>query len=264
MFFEIKSNVSDYFHSGKLPVLLDSIGSCDYQTHMIRQDGYRSHHFIWVDEGEGVFKFGNQTIVLKPGQGVFIRAGFPHEYHAGKDNIFASSWVTFYGADNLLEHYGAGDWFQFSVNDLLLRNVRTLYSRCVGNGNVFSRSSATYSLVIEFLGDYFAKSTVLTQKVDQYLETHFAEDISLDDVALAVMLNKYTLCKQYREISECTIVERLKEIRCAKAKQYLLNTSYSVEHIGKMCGFKSPSYFGKVFLEATGITPRGYRVRHKV
>ncbi len=150
----------------------------------------------------------------------------------------------------------------FNVNDLLLRNVRTLYSRCVGNGNVFSRSSATYSLVIEFLGDYFAKTTLLTQKVDQFLETHFAEDLSLDNIALAVSLNKYSLYKQYRQVSEQTIVERLKQIRCAKAKQYLQNTAYSVERIGQMCGFKCPSYFGKVFLEATGTTPRGYRARH--
>ena len=264
MFFEIKSNITDYYESQKLPILLDSVGSCEYQAHMIRNDGYRSHHFIWVDEGEGIFKLGDQTVTLKPGQGVFLRAGFPHEYYAGKDDIFASSWVTFYGADNLLNHYNAGDWFVFNVTDLLIHNVRRLYSRCLSNSNVFSRSSATYSLVIEFLGAYFAKSTQLTEKIDQFLEVHFAEDLSLDDIAVAMNLNKYTLCKHYHSISKHTVIERLKQIRCAKAKQYLLNTSYSVEKIGQMCGFKSPSYFGKVFLEATGTTPRGYRVKHKV
>ncbi len=263
MFFEIKSNVNDYYLSGKLPLLLDSVGSCAYQTHMIRNDGYKRHHFLWVDQGEGIFKFGEETVTLKSGQGVFFRADVPHEYYSGSDDTFSTSWVTFFGLDGLLDHYNAGDWFVFNVTDSLVHNMRMLFAHCVGNSTVFSRSAATYSFIINLLSNCFAKSTQLTEKVDQYLEVHFYEDLSLDQIAAAVNLNKYTLCKQYSKVSRHTIVEQLKQIRCAKAKQYLANTSYSAEQIGKMCGFKSPSYFGKVFLEATGTTPKGYRTKHK-
>ena len=264
MFFEINSNVNDYFKSGKLAIMLDSIGSCPYQERIIRTNGYKSHHFLWVDEGEGVFKFGEETVTLKKGQGVYFKANLPHEYYPGKDDIFSSSWLTFYGMEGLFEHYGAGDWFCFDANDEFTQTARSLYFHCIGNSTVISRSTAIYSFVAEFLESHFAPTITLAEKVDQFLEVNFAKDLSLDEIAVAFSMNKYVLCKQYQKLTGNTVFEQLKHIRCAKAKQYLINTAYPAEIIGSMCGFKSPSYFGKVFRETTGMTPRYYRTLKKI
>ena len=138
-----------------------------------------------------------------------------------------------------------------------------MHKHCLSNSTVITRSAKFYSLITELLTSHFAPSIPLVDRIDRYLENNFSEDISLDDIAETVSLNKFTLCKRYLEASGTTVMDRLKSIRIAKAKQYLLNTSFSIETIGSMCGFQSPSYFGKVFRGTTGKTPREYRTKTK-
>lgn len=262
MFFEIKSNIKKYYESGCLPFLVDSVGYMDTQEPIVRADGFNCHHLLWVTDGEGRFTSCGETFVLKKRQGVFFREHTPHRYRANTDR-FSSAWLTFYGLDGLLTHYGIGDRFTFTVNDALADSVRAMYLHCIGNSTVLSRSAVGYPLVTEFLYSCFAPSVPLAQKVDSYLEAKFAENLSLDVIAAEVGMNKYTLCKKYLSATGMTVIEKLKKIRTAKAKQYLTVTSYSAEAVGKMCGFDSPSYFGKVFREITGQTPGEYRIKHR-
>ena len=53
-------------------------------------------------------------------------------------------------------------------------------------------------------------------------------------------------------------MQYLTEIRIGHARHLLtLHPEKKVLEIGKMCGFESPSYFGKTFKKEVGITPRG-------
>ena len=262
MFVEISQNVKEICEPGILPFIVDSIGRFNYQPAISRPDGYRCHHMLWVTKGQGRFEFDGQSVVLCEGQGLFFRAGFPHSYRAAGDT-FSSFWITFYGLEQLLEHYKIGNWFRFDISDVLSHSFKSFRMHCLGNSSVFSRSANGYALILEFLEERFAQSAPLCERIDRYLEVHFAEDVSLDDVAQEVGLNKYTLCKQYLKATGTTVMEQLKTVRIAKAKQYLLNTSCSVESVGKMCGFNSPSYFGKVFRELTSKTPFQYRAKKK-
>ena len=49
-------------------------------------------------------------------------------------------------------------------------------------------------------------------------------------------------------------------VRLAEAKYQLMHyPEKSVCEIAKACGFRSPSYFGKIFKDSTGLTPAQYR-----
>ena len=39
--------------------------------------------------------------------------------------------------------------------------------------------------------------------------------------------------------------------------------SCPIDEVGALCGYMNPSYFGKVFREETGQTPREYREKHR-
>ena len=263
MFFEIKENVKEYFESNKLPVVLDSVGFYDMQPHMIRPNGFHCHHLLWVTDGEGIFIYNGQRVTLTKGQGIYFSKGFPHEYKAGKNGVFSSAWITFYGLDDLMLYFGITDCFIFTATNEMSATAHSLYKHCLSDSTVITRSAKFYSLITELLTSHFAPSIPLVDRIDRYLENNFSEDISLENIAQEVLLNKFTLCKHYLEASGTTVMERLKTIRIAKAKQYLLNTSFPIEKIGAMCGFQSPSYFGKVFREHTGKTPREYRAKTK-
>ncbi|MBO5745744.1 MAG: helix-turn-helix domain-containing protein [Clostridia bacterium] len=263
MFFEIKENIKEFFDSNKLPVVLDSVGFFDVQPHMTRPEGFHCHHLLWVTKGEGIFTFNGKSVTLTAGQGIYFSKGFPHEYKAGKDGVFGSAWITFHGLDNLMLCFGITNCFIFKATDEVSAAAHLLHKHCLQNSTVITRSAKFYSLMTELLTSHFAPTVPLTERIDRYLENNFSMDVSLDDIAETVSLNKFTLCKRYLEASGTTVMNKLKSIRIAKAKQYLLNTAFSVEKIGEMCGFQSPSYFGKVFREVTGKTPREYRIRIK-
>ncbi len=115
-----------------------------------------------------------------------------------------------------------------------------------------------------FLEEVFSENVSLKSRVEQILESRFSKDISLEEIASELSLSKYTLCRRY--FAECgmTVMEQLKRIRVAKAKQLLLSTALPVSEIGKMCGFMSPSYFGKVFKRHYRQHSGCLQGRHKV
>ena len=130
---------------------------------------------------------------------------------------------------------------------------------CCRRSTCISRSAAAYSFLTSFFEEVFGGDLSLKCEVDQILESRFCQDISLEEIAAELSLSKYTLCRRYSAECGVTVMEQLKRIRIAKAKQLLSSTALSVSDIGKMCGFMSPSYFGKVFKEMTGKTPSVYK-----
>ncbi len=261
MFVEIKSNVEGFFLQGRVPFIVDSVGSSVPQTEIVRPRGFGSHHILWLTEGEGNFTLNGEKLLLRAGEGVFIRSEVPHSAASG--DSFNTRWITFFGLDGLLDFYGVKDYFTFNVTEQLTNSFKSLYRHATGQSTVLSRSSLGYQIVTEFLDSTFAPSAPLSAKVDRFLEANFKENLSLQDIADEMGMNKYTLCKRYSELCGMTVIKRFKKIRVEKAKQYLLSTPYSAERVGEMCGFMSPSYFGKIFKEITGMTPKEYRLKHK-
>ncbi len=97
-------------------------------------------------------------------------------------------------------------------------------------------------------------------KVISYLENHYAEPITLDDISREVELTKGYICHLFKETMGITVVRELTYIRIGRARIFL--TQYpekNVTEIAGMCGFDSAGYFGKVFKKINGVTPDQYR-----
>ncbi|HBP37890.1 MAG TPA: hypothetical protein DD640_03960, partial [Clostridiales bacterium] len=215
----------------------------------------------WVTKGEGLFRVAGQTKVLTRGEGLFCRRDVPHSYErTGLE--FATLWVTFLGGEGILDYFHLPDTFFFRVSPLLSSSCADLSRLCEGSSTVVSRSAAGYNWLTEWLNDEFASASPPALTVQQYLETHFAEPITLADIGRQVHMDRYSLCRYIAQYQGVTVMEQLKQIRIAKAKQFLRHSSCSIEEVGRMCGYNSSSYFGKLFREATGRSPYDYRKQH--
>ena len=58
-----------------------------------------------------------------------------------------------------------------------------------------------------------------------------------------------------------TPVDYIRSYRIQTACRMLAESHVPVTEVGIACGMGNSSYFGKVFLEATGYTPRQYRCK---
>lgn len=243
-----------------LPFVLCTIGEGP-QGAIVRPRGLESHQFIWITEGEGEFSGPDKTYALFKGEGIFFRKNVPQRYAGVRDGMY-TVWCTFLVSDSVLDYYHVPDVFPFQVPRFLHTSTLELRTLCEGNSTVLSRSSAGYAWLTELLDALFAPTSSIAFQVRQYLESHYAEPLTLDEIARQVHISRFSLCHSFVREQGIPVMEQLKKIRIAKAKQFLRYTAKTAEEIGRLCGFESPSYFGKRFREETGHTPREYRRLH--
>ena len=96
----------------------------------------------------------------------------------------------------------------------------------------------------------------------QYIYAHYNEPLGLEEIAgsAGISPRECTRCFQ-RSISRSP-VRFLIEYRAQMAAMRLERTDESISSIAERCGFVSDSYFGKIFKDIYGCTPRDYRKKH--
>lgn len=253
MFEEIHESAFD-----NLPFVLVSIGECARQGRIERPQGFVYHQFIWLVEGAGTFRMRDEIFHLKAGEGMFMRAGVPHVYYAEDGEQFYTRWCTFTLSDRALDYLGVGEYFAFSIPTYLERDTEQLLE-IAKKGTPATRSAAGYAYVVELFSELLATKETLSERVLRILEQNYASPLTLLDISEELGIDRFALCRIYKQERGVTIMDDLNCIRIAKAKRYLRRGSDSVSEIGKQCGFESPSYFGKCFKAATGRTPTEYR-----
>ena len=95
--------------------------------------------------------------------------------------------------------------------------------------------------------------------VKEYLDEHYTERITLDDLAERFFINKFYLSKIFRETYGTTINNYLISKRITRAKQLLRFTDMTVDEIGVAVGMTDANYFSRMFRKVEGISPREYR-----
>lgn len=97
----------------------------------------------------------------------------------------------------------------------------------------------------------------------EFINTHYAEDISLEDVARHTYMNSGYLSKLLKSYTNETYIDYLTKIRINKAKELLASTDYKVSAIGTAVGYNYSQHFHKIFKKNVAITPIEYRKNHK-
>lgn len=96
-------------------------------------------------------------------------------------------------------------------------------------------------------------------KAKSYIESKFAEDISLEEVADVVHLNPHYFSKVFKQHIGETFIDFLTRLRIAKAKELMASNELSLKEVCFEVGYKDPNYFSRVFKKVTGMTPTEFR-----
>ncbi|MBR2353345.1 MAG: AraC family transcriptional regulator [Clostridia bacterium] len=254
MFAEIETNAAE-----KLPFVLMTLRNSSAQPPVDRPHGLSQHQILWVTKGTCTYRVDGKTFVLSEGEGIYMRPHVPHRYE-GTD--LSTAWCTFAVTDAMLDFLGVGDYLHFQAPASLNRDTEELLRLSLGDSTVLDRSTAGYTFVIDFFSAILGKEESFSSQVKRILTKCYAEPLTLTDIAEEVRTDKYTLCRLYKQEAGITVMGELMRIRVEKAKQFLKYNTASVGEIGNLCGFESPSYFGKCFRRQVGCSPTEYRKRH--
>ena len=103
------------------------------------------------------------------------------------------------------------------------------------------------------------KHADIIHKTMQYMRTHYAEKITLEQMAGKVYLSTAYFSRIFNEEMGCSFNNYLNTIRIEKSKEMLLLPHMRMTDIALLVGFEDQSYFTKVFKRVTGMSPLDYR-----
>lgn len=93
----------------------------------------------------------------------------------------------------------------------------------------------------------------------EFVQSHYQEDISLQDVARIMNYSDAYFCKLFKQCFDKNFTAYLSEFRVERAKRLLDNMAVNVKEISELVGYKDSNYFAKVFKRVAGLTPSEYR-----
>ncbi len=95
--------------------------------------------------------------------------------------------------------------------------------------------------------------------VKQYIDRHFAFDLTLDELAQKAFINKFHLIHFFTQAYGVSPIRYLNQKRIQEAKVLLRTTDLNVTSVANAVGFASPSFFAKKFKDLNDISPTDYR-----
>ena len=99
----------------------------------------------------------------------------------------------------------------------------------------------------------------LVNRALDYLEEHYAEKLTLQEVADACYVSQWHLSKLLNRDTKKNFYDLLNNRRIRAAKELLADPSLRIGDIGEMIGYADPAHFARVFRKIAGMSANEYR-----
>ena len=99
----------------------------------------------------------------------------------------------------------------------------------------------------------------LVKQAVAYMETHYAEKLTLQEVADACYVSQWHLSKLLNRFTEQSFYDILNSQRVEAAKKLLADPRLRIGDIGEMVGYADPAHFARIFKKTTGMSANEYR-----
>lgn len=96
----------------------------------------------------------------------------------------------------------------------------------------------------------------------RYMEAHFAEEISLEQISRLLNVCPDHCIRMFREQTNKTPMRYLADLRLVEAMKLLVETDLPMGQIAARCGYSGPAYLSKTFKDRLGRSPRQYRQKN--
>lgn len=246
-----------------------------------------------IREGEAVFQVYQKSYRVRTGEGFLLNRNVPHSCSSpGNEHVRYSTILV--RPDFLYGDFGSDverKCFQpFLQNSAIPciyltgfdENGKEILQKLNQVEEAFDRKRFCYELKIKgLLCEAFAmilyghrqeltkfvpanlQELERLEKMLNYLNMHFTEVISLQDLADQVHLSREVCCRLFKKMTGKTITGYLGEYRVNKSFSLVQSGQYSMTQITEMVGFSNPSRFASAFRKRFGCNPGEYHsVKH--
>ena len=106
--------------------------------------------------------------------------------------------------------------------------------------------------------------TSLFEDAVAIVETDYASELSLDDIARRVASSRRQLQRAYSEIGDTTFRDHLTGVRMERAAQLLGTRGLTIREVAYRVGYRQPAQFAKAFRRHHGASPSDYRATRRL
>ncbi len=251
---------------------------------------HSTFEITYVADGELELCTAAGSVCLKKGDAVFINSNVLHDARSSKKHgsccIFAHMfdmhflsgiYHSIFEQKYFLPIIKCRDLQIFVIHPDSLRKIRMIehllnaveLNKKESFGYEFkihAELSAFWCLLMEETED-LRKNSGINKNIDderikemmQYIHQHYSEKLTLKSIATAANISERECARCFARCIDMSPINYLNDYRIRMAGRMLLQTSKNIIEISEACGFSSPGYFGKIFQECMGCTPKEYR-----
>lgn len=262
---------------------------------MIRWQWHEEIEFFIVNSGHAKLLLPDKSILLSPGEGVFLNQNQLHSIHTPEGDTctiytlkFHPSFLFGYGQTQMSAKYLTPVLSSQSLRYLLLlkdepetAQIRQFVNAAIAccKAEEFGYELEAKSILCQL---WYQLLTLLTptdttssaehsqavidsDRVKQamlFIEDRHKEPLTLDEIAHSIHVSKSECCRCFKRSLGITPFEYLTKYRIFASTRKIMNNDKDAESIASLAasvGFNSPSYYNKLFKKYLKCTPTEYR-----
>lgn len=110
-------------------------------------------------------------------------------------------------------------------------------------------------------GDKDAKIPETFRSLRSYMEDHYTEKLTLDDLAARIHLAPVYFSRKFKEYFGIAPIDYVIALRLNDAALYLRNPDLTIQEVGEQVGYQDGLHFSKLFKRHFGSSPQLFRAR---
>jgi len=230
---------------------------------------------MFIQQGSGVYNIDGRGYHVKRGDLLLFNAGILHDENptASDDLLILSCGVEQLKFTGLpLNHLTPRSQVAVMPSGKLCENIQQLFHQIwhhlsennSGSGEIASHLLCALLLLCRNLWnesqqEYESAGDLLGQRIKDYLDRHYKNDIDLKSLTAAINMNSFYLAHVFKAFSGYSPKHYQTRRRIGEAQTLLLGTALGVTDVAKAVGYDNVNNFHRIFHNLVGIPPGQYK-----
>ena len=212
---------------------------------------------------------GQEPLRIETGSAAVIPAGIAHRYHADDNDPWSIWWLHAVGSDmdDLVGQIVLDGDPVVPLRDAFsaiasIDEAVTALEQDETIPMLYLATGAAWRLFAQLASDRVrgvAQTDDRMQIVQQYLRAHLSASISVNELARLAGLSTSHFSAVFKQTVGVSVIEYVKRLRSARARELLITSNASVAEIGEAVGYADAFYFSRQFRAVNGVSPTAFR-----
>lgn len=256
----------------------------DFDFHCIDWHWHPELEYVYIQSGHAACFAGEEKKLLSAGQGLLINSRVLHRFETDCSTVIPNvvySPFLLGAEDSLIYQKYVHPFMVGGPGCIVFDPAVSWHASCIQRmQEIFDmqqKQDADEMKTVALLLDFWSKlcqhptsnrtqnnspahtNQMRLQIMMQYIQEHYREKISLEDIAFCVHISKTTAMQVFHQGIRQSPIAYLIRYRLKRAAWMLLSTEKTGVVIAEETGFESATYFCREFKKYYGMTPQQYR-----